>query len=514
LPLSGSPSLRTGSENWDDLAAQYEQADDKAKARLDSEVREMVTSLVASAQKAVEAGDDKGALAHFERVIGLINQMLRAGHPQPWMYQALSLSMKACDYPAEDIERVMLSSLDFSRDTNSAIAIASYFAQNQMKQEALALLHDTAINDPYNYDILALALPLARELNDLEALKWTCAGVLSKAWPEQYNKLANDARLIARATSLRLKQEGRIIEATAFENEIKEALRRDIVVRVTWTGDAEIALRVKEPVGTICSYSNPQTVSGGVLLSNPSSKSKDSLDGVSEFYVCPQGYAGEYDILLRRIWGKVSGGKATVEILTDYGTPEQRVITQQVDINEKDALIQVAVKNGHRKEPIEAAILASVRQRQLGVARSVLAQQAGGGAAGGAGNAGGGGGSSSGGSQQGYNPYAAMQALLAGGGFMNGFPFRGAVGYRPVIQTVPEGAMMFTTGVVSADRRYVRISPSPRFMQIGEVFTSTSSMVRRVAGPARPAVRALVLAVAVPAELAVAVSSKLPRCWN
>jgi hypothetical protein len=95
----------------------------------------------------------------------------------------------------------------------------------------------------------------------------------------------------------------------------------------------------------------------------------------------------------------------------------------------------------------------------------VLAQQAGGG------DAGGGGSSTGGTTPPAYNPYAAMQALLAGGGFMNGFPFRGAVGYRPVIQTIPEGAFMTTTGVVSADRRYVRISPSPRFMQIGEVFT-------------------------------------------
>ena len=30
---------------------------------------------------------------------------------------------------------------------------------------------------------------------------------------------------------------------------------------------------------------------------------------------------------------------------------------------------------------------------------------------------------------------------------------------------------MFVTGVVSADRRYVRISPSPFFTGIGEIFT-------------------------------------------
>lgn len=464
LPLTNSTSV---AKDWDDLVREYETADEKRKRELDAEVREMATSLVASAEKCVETGDEKAALAKFEQVIGLVNQMLRSGHPQPWMYHALSLSMRACKYPNEDVERVMLSSLDFGGGTPEAIDIARYFTQNKMKREALSLLRDTSIADPYSYEVYAVALPLARELNDLESLRWTCAGVLSKAWTSKYDKLADDARFAARATSMRLKQEGRVLEATAFENEIKEALRRDIVVRVSWTGQAEIGLRVKEPVGTVCSYNNPQTVSGGVLIGNSRKGTKDALGAVSEYYVCPQGYAGEYDILLRRIWGKVSGGKATVEILTDYGTPEQKSIVQQVDINEKDALFQVSVKNGHRKQPMAAADLANVRDRQISASRSVLGQFAGAAPVNGS--------SSSSGSSA-VNPYAALQALLAGGGggINNGFPFRGVVGYRPVIQSLPEGASMFATGVVSADRRYVRITPSPQFSQIGEIFTFNS----------------------------------------
>jgi hypothetical protein len=40
-----------------------------------------------------------------------------------------------------------------------------------------------------------------------------------------------------------------------------------------------------------------------------------------------------------------------------------------------------------------------------------------------------------------------------------------------VIQTIQEGAMLYATAVVSADRRYVRISPTPRFQGISEVNT-------------------------------------------
>lgn len=465
LPLSSSPSVVQPTENWNDLLRQYGTADDAKKSALDKEVREIATSLADGAAKALAAGNDTEAVANFREVIGLCNAMLRSGFPQPWMYEALALAMKACDYPKEDIERVMLSSLDFEDSTVSAVEIANYFAANQMKREALSLLRDTSIRDPQSYDVLALALPLARELDDLEALRWTCVGVLSKAWPPRYDRLAEEARLAARATSFRLKQSGRILEATAFENAIKDALRRDIVVRVTWTGDAELALRVKEPVGTICSFTHPQTISGGVLLSESSAKrSKDSINGKSEYYVCPQGYAGEYDILVRRIFGKVSGGKATVEVLTDYGTPDQRSIVQQVEINERDSLLRVAVKNGHRQQPMAATDLAHIDQQRRATGISVLAQMA-------AADASSSSGSPSTGGTYATNPYAAMQALLAAGAANNGFPFRGAVGYRPVIQTIPEGARMFATGVVSADRRYVRVAPFPFFSQIGEVFT-------------------------------------------
>src|SRR6185503_15613792 len=68
----------------------------------------------------------------------------------------------------------------------------------------------------------------------------------------------------------------------------------------------------------------------------------------------------------------------------------------------------------------------------------------------------------------------ATQANFSGSrqNLLNGFPFlRSAVGYQPVIVQFPTGAMMGVTGVVSADRRYVRCSPTPTFSQIGQVTT-------------------------------------------
>ena len=60
---------------------------------------------------------------------------------------------------------------------------------------------------------------------------------------------------------------------------------------------------------------------------------------------------------------------------------------------------------------------------------------------------------------------------MANGGVC-GFPSSGgAVGYQPVITTLPEGAMMSATAVISADRRYVRITPTPLFSGVSQVNT-------------------------------------------
>jgi hypothetical protein len=50
----------------------------------------------------------------------------------------------------------------------------------------------------------------------------------------------------------------------------------------------------------------------------------------------------------------------------------------------------------------------------------------------------------------------------------------GAVGFSPLVQPFPDGIFLFVNGVVSADRRYVRLSMSPSFMNIIDVQTFTN----------------------------------------
>jgi hypothetical protein len=47
----------------------------------------------------------------------------------------------------------------------------------------------------------------------------------------------------------------------------------------------------------------------------------------------------------------------------------------------------------------------------------------------------------------------------------------GAVGYQPVIITLPEGTNLMASAVISADRRYVRVESLPLFSGVAEVNT-------------------------------------------
>jgi hypothetical protein len=201
---------------------------------------------------------------------------------------------------------------------------------------------------------------------------------------------------------------------------------------------------------------NRRTTSGGVLYRDGRPGEK-SVRGISETYLCPTGFSGVYEILLRRIYGNVSSGKVTIDVLTDVGRPSQRHVREQISLTEKDAIVRVDVKEGRRNTPLALAQLQDVEAQAKNINRSILAQ------------------ASSGPPTR--PPSSDLSAAAAFARDMRRFgiagrpPGQGAVGFMPVIGTLPEGASLFATGIISADRRYVRVSPFPFFTQIGEINT-------------------------------------------
>src|SRR6185437_6283145 len=107
---------------------------------------------------------------------------------------------------------------------------------------------------------------------------------------------------------------------------------------------------------SICSFRNPRTLSGGIMLGDSVARSKKDerkAEGAQEAYVCPQGFDGDYRVRVRRVWGKVTADKVTVDVFWHYGSKNERTLRKQVDLSGDEAVCVVDLAGGRRTEPLE-----------------------------------------------------------------------------------------------------------------------------------------------------------------
>jgi len=390
----------------------------------------------------------------------VIQSALRHGHIESWMYESLALAMRAeaelKEQPLDndELERALLSAVDFAQSENQVIMTAAYMAQIGLHERALKLYQQIGNADPSRAEPFVQGLALAQKLNDTAAIQWACVGVLSHAWTGEHRHIGETAYRVGKATYEKLLAAGKKSQAEAFDKAVRAAQQRDCLVLVTWTGDADIDVSVEEPSGTVVSQRQPRSIAGGVHLGDVSAAGgKATAKGFSEAYICPQGFDGSYRVHIRNIWGRPTGGKVTVEVITNFGTSQQWSKREQIPIDEKNALVTFELKGGRRTDSLPEAQIAQVAKVQEANNRMLLAQQL----------------AQYEDSEVSRNYAASIEDGKRGGG-PGAFRRRG-VGYRPQITTLPEGANFSSNAVISADRRYVRVSPSPTFSQIVEVNT-------------------------------------------
>jgi hypothetical protein len=413
-----------------------------------------------ASQDRIHPGDVQVTSVHlmrqekFDQVVGLLNAALRHDQAQPWMYHGLALAMEAAGAPQADLERALTSALDTKDNADDTLRVAIYMNKIGLDRRAYELFHDLAVNNPTMLEPFANALDVALDLKDDQGIIWAASGILSQAWVDQEHPLRVRAINLLRAKYLEAKQSGNSELAKQIYESWGDAFVKDCVIKVTWTGEADIDLVVEEPSGSICSLNNPHTNAGGILLQGTHTLVKRlSEEGYTEMYMCPQAFAGDYRVLIKRVWGEPTLGKVQVTVIRHDGDPSESRETQSISLDENGkALVLFNLDSGRRNEPLEERQIATITNRQHQIDRAILGQMLGqfdNAEASAAYNA-----------SRGLPSFAELARLR-----------RGAVGYRPVITTIPEGAFMSVTAVVSADRRYVRVTPIPQFTQIVSVST-------------------------------------------
>jgi hypothetical protein len=394
----------------------------------------------------------------FAAIREIISSALRNDAAQPWMYEALALAMEADWASEKEIERAILSSVDISRDFDSALTTAAYLSAIKLDRAAFKLFQEVSTQDPLRSEPYLQALQSAQNLKDPAAIQWCCLGILKQAWPSDQSNVELHARRVAEANLRELKKQGAVKQADLFKAQIAAATQRDVRVTIRWTGDADVDLSVLDPSGEVCSYRNPAT-SGGLIQGDAFARSTTNppRDGYTETFYCPEAFSGEYQVMLKRAWGEVAGGKVNVEVITHYGGKNELIDARMLPLGAEGTLVKFTLVEGRRTQSLPQARSSVATNRQIEVARHVLAQRV----------------SSGGGSQSEQSYYSGNAPLAVDPLGRLAFPIaRGAVGFRPQLTTLQDGPTLFAgPAVVSADRRFVRMSLSPQFQTIGDVQT-------------------------------------------
>jgi tetratricopeptide (TPR) repeat protein len=285
----------------------------------------------------------------FDHAAEFLKATLRQGQvARPWVYEALVVALKQSGQgTSEDIERAQLSLLDLQPQSARGYLQASQaVAEEKRYDQALAFCRQAAQLEPNLPQVYTQALTYADKLRDSQAMEWAAGNLLRRDWPTNNGDLQVKAQSQLKSFAEILKANQRAAEADRMVSSADRYKIRDLVIELSWQGEAGLAMQVKEPIGTIASFEQRQTPGGGTLIGD-SLTIGDSLADPASAYVAAEAFSGEYEVTIRRLYGQPLGAKAKLKIIQHKGTPEQieRIETVVLD---RDAKVKVVLDQGRR----------------------------------------------------------------------------------------------------------------------------------------------------------------------
>jgi tetratricopeptide (TPR) repeat protein len=281
----------------------------------------------------------------FAHAVEFLKAALREGIvDQPWAFEALAVSLQMTDASADEVERAIASSVDLQpTDAQAYLKAARSLAELKNHKQALAYCRQAAALQPNDSDSYSSAVAYAHESHDGEAMAWAASRLLAQDWPLENETLHATTQQKLEDLAKLLKAEKRQGESEQMLANVRQSRERDIVIRLTWKGDADLDLKVQEPIGTVCSAQQRQTPGGGTLMGDTLS------DTTAETYVAAQAYSGAYEVTVLRAWGRPLGGKAAIEVVRHQGTPQEKIERHVLAIDTTNTL-RVMLDDGRRTE--------------------------------------------------------------------------------------------------------------------------------------------------------------------
>jgi hypothetical protein len=283
----------------------------------------------------------------FDHAVEFLKANLRQGIVvEPWVYKALAVALRLSGGSAEDIERAEVSTADMEpKNGRGYLEAATALAQDEKYGLALAFCRQAALLEPGLSHAYEEALGYAELARDPKAMQWAAGNLLGRDWPGENKPLHDRALQKIDALVKLLNQQGHKEDADRLAGSLAGTSRRDLVVKLSWQGDVDLDLHVIEPTGSLCSSLHRQSIGGGALIG-------DSLaDMTSETYLAAEGFSGEYEIEIEKVWGHPLNNKAQLKIIHNQGTPEEREQLLTVELKSRHSeRIKVKLENGRRTE--------------------------------------------------------------------------------------------------------------------------------------------------------------------
>ena len=371
------------------------------------------------------------------------------------MYETLGIAMDLDGRSKSDIERAVMSACDFSTTADQLMLIANYLSHIGMDSRSLDVYRQVTKLPGLHPEAYALGLKAAQRAKDESGIRWATVGILGNSWPTEQQEIYDTAFRVAKALLEKL-EAANDPGAAEYKSQLQMALSRDVVIKVSWTGDADIDLIVEEPGGTTCSLQQPRTTGGGVCSGDVANQdAENKATPLSEKYQNAQAFAGTYRARLRKIYGDVEAGKVIVDVFKHLWYGKQVHERQHLAVrDDSDVMVVFELEDGRRTQSLQ------VQEVEVALKRQEADEPVGPGPAIGS-----------------FSDPRIGAGIGSGGRSWFGSPFgiewstwsrRISARYSDVARTAFK---CWPQGVVSADRRYVRITSSPSFTGIGDVST-------------------------------------------
>jgi hypothetical protein len=275
---------------------------------------------------------------------------------EPWMYSALALAFKETQRNDADVKTALNYAADLavrSHNPNHLVSVADQMVLLGYLDRVGPLLDQAADLVPHRAEPLYMSINLAQKNRDPKRMGEAVDRLLALGWPGDPgfdDSVRREARRQVEALAKSLREEGKADEADALLQRLTDSEARDLYIRLTWTGEADLDLVVEDPLGVKTQVSTPRTVGGGSIVQNGYGAHP------TEVFVCPRGFNGEYTVRIETIANdeKNPARSATLEMITHEGTPREHKETRTISLDgsKPPAPVKLTLQGGRRTKAL------------------------------------------------------------------------------------------------------------------------------------------------------------------